>query len=311
MDEVSGSGPAPILRNYQVGDDASETTVNAFMAEELTDWNPMGAGSGTRRVCFAGTGTVALRTMTSAPFAALMAGSDVPFEVLNADWSPAELLEDPNWDIGLCFSPWKEEMARLVPEQTGAARAIGAVDTLTRCGPRILGLNVNTWAAQAALETACSGGTPPPRMVILGSGASARSVGFAARRAWGSQTDLTFSARNAAAGEEVAARFAARSVPAQELEKSLQSQSPSLLVNCTTWGETAQSESTPFPFPFDHLLACGTVFIDLNNRFSALQAAALEAGAQVMSGAAIRNISNGCRAALAQRYVAAYRRTER
>ncbi|MDX6328221.1 MAG: shikimate dehydrogenase, partial [Streptomycetaceae bacterium] len=73
---------------------------------------------------------------------------------------------------------------------------------------------------------------------------------------------------------------------------------PSLIINTTTWGETDASEAGEFAFPFEGLAAPGNGFFDLNNRTSSLQATALRAGMNVMSGTFMQRVTNACRAAL-------------
>jgi shikimate dehydrogenase len=294
MSDVSVPLPMRVLgSDYRAADNPIPATVDAFLAAEV---GALAAATGgpDRPVRFAGIGTVAHRTMSSAGFAALIHGAGVRFEILDEAASPTELLNDSSWDIALVFSPWKEELARNLPELTVAARSTAAVDTVVRHGPDALGININTWAMQATLEAACAGNTPKS-VAILGSGASAGSVAYAVRRAWGSSVTLTFSARNNERAELLATSFTARSVRAAELEASR----PSVVVNCTTWGETSESESTNFFVPLERILGAGRIFVDLNNRASSLQAAALGCGAQVISGVAIRDINNACRSALA------------
>jgi shikimate dehydrogenase len=97
--------------------------------------------------------------------------------------SPAELMEDPAWQLGVVLSPWKREAGAHCDRLTPSAENTGVVDTILRTGGGAVGFNTNTWAAQSALEF-LSGGAGPKSVLVLGSGASARSVALAVRRAW-------------------------------------------------------------------------------------------------------------------------------
>ncbi|MDT0268773.1 hypothetical protein RM844_21020 [Streptomyces sp. DSM 44915] len=211
---------------------------------------------------------------------------------------PAALLASPDWRLALVLSPWKKQVATLVDELTPSAAGTGVVDTVVRDrAGRLLGVNTNSWAAQAAMETLL-GGEVPAGTLVLGSGGSAGSVALAARRAWPA-APLVGSARNAAALAAWAADFEARPAAPDALPAVLAAgDAPSLIVNTTTWGETDASEERPFAFPLPLLLAPGRRLFDLNNRVSALQHAALEAGMSVMSGTYMQRVTNRCRAAL-------------
>lgn len=292
--------PTPILPpDHRPGDDIARAAVAAFLSTEIGTRPSSSPAEGGRSVVFTGLGTVAHRTMTGAAFAHVMATAGVRFEVIEGAPTPAELLAQPTWDIALCFSPWKEPVAAQLPDLTETAQLTGAVDTVLRRGEQNIGININTWAAQAALESAFFGSVPAS-VLILGSGASARSVGLAVRRAWGLRTELTISARNVQTRRAVADRLGARSTDPTDLPAQYETRSPAVVVNCTAWGETADSERAPFPFQLPTLLTAGSTFQDLNNRVSGLQIAALESGARVLSGTSVRDINNACRAALAR-----------
>ena len=79
---------------------------------------------------------------------------------------------------------------------------------------------------------------------------------------------------------------------------------PDVVVNSTTWGETAESEQRPYAFPFADVLRPGRAFFDLNNRRSALAEQALDRACVVMSGTLMQVVTHTCRAAMAARLVA-------
>ncbi|BBG01058.1 MULTISPECIES: hypothetical protein [Pseudonocardia] len=240
----------------------------------------------------AGIGTTASRALAGSLLADAFAaegitpGGSVPFD------DPDALLADRSWSLALVLSPWKIELASRLPAMTASATRIVAADTLVRTAQGVLGVNTNTWAAQAAMQ-ALLPGDAPPQVLVLGSGGSARSVAAAVRRAW-PRAELFGSARNAAALTGWATAFDATAVsPADAADLS-----PTLVVNTTTWGETPESEQRPFAFDTARILAPGRYLFDLNNRTSTLQTAALTAGMSVMSGTLMQRVTNACRARL-------------
>lgn len=212
--------------------------------------------------------------------------------------SPVELLGDSRWSLALVLSPWKQEVAPAIPTLTPSAAQTGVVDTIVRGAEGAVGVNTNSWASQAAMET-LMGGRTPESVLVLGSGGSSNSVALACRRAW-PQARLIGSARNTEALSTWARRFGAESSSPAALAELLGDESPTLLVNTTTWGETDVSEDAPFAFDLGRLTSPGNQFFDLNNRVSALQTSALQAGMNVMSGTFMQRATNACRAALSK-----------
>jgi shikimate dehydrogenase len=278
----------PSTERILPGDFALGADFGPHLAAAFTDAEIPAAFRLSAPVHVGGLGTVAHRVISSPAFAAVM--DDIAFEVVGPYASPESLLSDEGWEMALVFSPHKQTLAELLPSLAPTAGATRTVDTIVRSGVVLTGFNTNSWAAQAVLESLC-GDRIPERTLVLGAGPSARSVVVAARRAWGDGADVAVTARDATSLGAVAD---ARPVSAQ----AASSERPSLLINCTTWGETAESEETPFGLPFDALLRPGLMFLDLNNRVSKLQEAALAKGAYVTSGIAVRDANNVCRAAL-------------
>lgn len=259
------------------------------------------AGRGTRTcggalAVIAGIGTTAPRALHGALLLDALTAQDIEITDRVPFPEPAALLADTGWDLALVLSPWKQEVAGLVREHTASAARTGVVDTLLRGGETITGVNTNSWAAQAAMETVL-GGRTPSSVLVLGAGGSSNSVALACRRAWpGAQ--LIGSARNAAALATWADGFDAEPVAPDGLKARFAETAPTLVVNTTTWGETDESEQQPFVFDFAELTAPGNCYFDLNNRVSALQTTALRAGMNVMSGTFMQRVTNACRAAL-------------
>lgn len=244
----------------------------------------------------AGIGTTAPHALHGALLLEALAQYAVPLDRTLPFTDPAALIADGSWDLALVLSPWKQQVGPHLSELTASAARTGVVDTVVRGGGALTGVNTNSWAAQAAMETLL-GGQVPTSIVVLGSGGSSNSVALAARRAWPT-TRLVGSARNAAALTGWADRFAAETVAPDELAALFAKDAPTLLVNTTTWGETDASEDQPFAFDFAALTAPGNSYFDLNNRVSALQTDALRAGMNVMSGTFMQRATNACRAAL-------------
>lgn len=247
-------------------------------------------------VVIAGIGTTAPRALRGALLLDALAAHDVEITDSVAFPDPGTLLADSTWDLALVLSPWKQQVAGLVHEHTESAARTGVVDTLLRCGETTTGVNTNSWAAQAAMETVL-GGREPSAVLVLGAGGSSNSVALACRRAW-PDAQLVGSARNATAVASWAEAFGAEPVAPDGLAARFAGAAPTLVVNTTTWGETDESENQPFVFEFAELTAAGNCYFDLNNRVSALQTAALRAGMNVMSGTFMQRVTNACRAAL-------------
>jgi shikimate dehydrogenase len=250
---------------------------------------------GGRSLVIAGIGTVARSMIAGIPFAHLMTEAGVEFTGGKNSETPADLLADATWDMGLSFSPWKEQLFDLLDHTSVSANATHAVDTVARTGTGVVGMNLNGSAATYALRTATRGARPA-RMVILGSGPSSRSVAWGARQAWGDDLDLVVSARSATAGKSCAKMFKATFVAPDDLDYA----GSSIVVNSTSWGETTESENAPFAFDLARMVGPGDVVLDLNTRVSSLVSVALGRGAAVASGATMRTFNNACRAAIAR-----------
>ncbi|MGW1741277.1 hypothetical protein ACWCPQ_21015 [Nocardia sp. NPDC001965] len=244
----------------------------------------------------AGIGTTAAGALRGALLLDALAARDVELADTVHHPDPAALLADRSWDLALVLSPWKQEIAKQLTTRTGSAERTAVVDTVVRGAGGPIGVNTNSWAAQAAMETVL-GGRAPAEILILGAGGSSNSVALGCRRAWPGAR-LLGSARNADALAAWADRFGAEAVAPSELKALCAERSPALVVNTTTWGETEDSEGRPFAFDFAELTRPGNCYFDLNNRVSTLQITALRAGMNVMSGTFMQRVTNACRAAL-------------
>jgi shikimate dehydrogenase len=129
--------------------------------------------------------------------------------------------------------PHKEAALALVDEVDETARAIGAINTITRRGDRLVGANTDWIGALRALERA----TPVAgkRAVVLGAGGSARAVIFGLLRSGAQVTVLNRSTERAAAvARELGASFGGGLDRLRELDCDL-------LVNTTSVGLRADA----------------------------------------------------------------------
>lgn len=274
-------------------------TIRAAVAQCVDEVRSLASGSAhSDPTVIAGIGTTAAHALKGRLLHDALLAENVDLAGTVHFDSPVELLGDSRWSLALVLSPWKQEVAPAIPRLTPSAAQTGVVDTIVRGSGGAVGVNTNSWASQAAMET-LMGGRTPESILVLGSGGSSNSVALACRRAW-PQARLIGSARKVEAVATWAERFGAEYRDPTELVELLGNQPPSLLVNTTTWGETDASEDAPFAFDFGRLASPGNQFFDLNNRVSALQTSALQAGMNVMSGTFMQRATNACRAALSK-----------
>ncbi|HXW80017.1 MAG TPA: hypothetical protein VEJ84_10995 [Acidimicrobiales bacterium] len=252
-------------------------------------------GPGHRRVDIAAIGTTAAKAVRGELLARAI--SERGFDVGSAAalGSPPELFEEPTWQLGVVLSPWKQEIGKGCDALGPSAATTGVVDTVVRSPVGTVGFNTNTWAAMTALEVLV-GGISPRLLLLLGSGASARSVAVAVARRW-PECAIVIAARSRERAHHLAASFGG-----QLLEDVDYGSSPGrrwdVVVNTTTWGETEASEAEPFGIDLDRVFLPGGRLFDLNNRVSALQHRALTTGCAVVCGTVMQRVTNACRAAL-------------
>lgn len=273
-----------------------ENDVVGLVADEVSGLGTV-VGSGPH-VSVSGLGTVAAQMLASRAFVETIEQDGVRLMNTGLADSADELLEDPAWHMAVCFSPWKEQVARVVPTLTPGAQLTGSVDTLIRTSDDTVGINTTGLAAAATLRK-YYGSEPPEVVVLLGTGPSARTVAGAVRRLWGDAVDLTFGARSTDAGRRAADVFKGTALSPDEVAR-LNLPSASILVQATSWGETAASEESGFAFDLTAVVSQFRMFIDLNVRRSRLSENALDAGVAVLSGVAMRRYNNECRAVLAK-----------
>jgi shikimate dehydrogenase len=199
------------------------------------------------------------------------------------------LLAARDWELALVLSPLKREAAARCGRLAPRAAATGVVDTMIRTGGEVAGYNTNShaWAAAAA---ALMGGELPDRILVVGSGATARSVTFGALRAF-PRARVGVAARSGAAAAALVSDLAGA-----EHVSDPAGFRPSLIAHVTTVGE--QDDDRPLEVPLAGALQPGTRVFDLTNRLSTLQRQALAAGCVTMSGNLMQLLTNTLRAAL-------------
>jgi shikimate 5-dehydrogenase len=160
---------------------------------------------------------------------------------------------------------------------------------MIRVDGEVAGYNTNShaWAAAAA---ALMGAGLPDRILVVGSGATARSVTFGALRAF-PHARVGVAARSGAA---VAALVS--DLGGAEHVSDPAGFRPDLIAHVTTVGE--QDDDRPLEVPLAGALQPGTRVFDLTNRLSTLQRQALAAGCVTMSGNLMQLLTNTLRAAL-------------
>ena len=252
-------------------------------------------------VAIAGIGTTAPKAVRGALLAEALEALGYRVASATAHGSPAELMADRSWQLGVVLSPWKRGVGAHCDRLAPSAALTGVVDTVLRTPAGTFGFNTNTWASLSALELLL-GGAEPQGILILGSGASARSVVLAAQRGWPA-CPIILSARSAEAALALARQFPGVTVAAADggdvpAGPAPDVPAPDVVVNTTTWGETEASEAEPLGIDLAGVLRAGVRVFDLNNRVGALPVQALSSGCAVLSGGLMQRVTNASRAAL-------------
>jgi shikimate dehydrogenase len=237
----------------------------------------------------AAVGTVAPRGLASPLLREQLAAAGVEPAGYAPFSDPAALLADTSWHLALVLSPYKRAVVAQCDALTPAAQASGVVDTLLRTGERVLGVNTNAYAAGTALRH-LAGSTPLQAVLILGSGAAARSVALGTR--WADRdVSINFAGRSTDHLRQIVADLGFGNTVSD-----LSSVTPDALVNATTVGET--DDTAELGFDVQTIFRPGVRYFDLNNRPSALQCQALAAGCVTASGVTMQILTNALRACL-------------
>jgi shikimate dehydrogenase len=266
-------------------DDLVRSMVEAFLAAELPGGRPGRLAAPT----LAAIGRLAPRALTSPLLRERLTAVGVTPADARPFADPAALLADQSWRLALVLSPYKRAVAVACQRLTPAATATDVVDTLLRVERAALGVNTNSYAAAGAVGHLL-GGARPSRALIAGTGASARSVGFGLGRAY-PDLEVGVVGRSAERAAEVLAQLGFGQVVSRPGAFGAD-----LVINTTTVGETDDRASLAFDLAA--AFGPGVRYFDLNNRPSALQQAALEAGCVTASGVIMQILTNALRTAL-------------
>lgn len=230
------------------------------------------------------------------------AGLDVRYELLDRTvMQLPETIEELRGDDVLGANvtiPHKERFAPLMDRLTDEARSTGAVNTITREGPRLVGHNTDVPAFRVALDALVGRQKMPRAAVVLGAGGGARAVvdGLISE---GFQRVIVFN-RHLHRGEALVRHFA-RSAQHMELKAMPWHESvieaelvkAKVLVNATAVG--LASDETPIPA---ELLPPELLVLDLiyTPRESRLLRDAKSAGAQAVENGELMLLHQGAAA---------------
>jgi shikimate dehydrogenase len=259
--------------------------VERFLAAEFPDGPPPAPPAPT----IAAIGTIAETALANPLLRGPLASAGIAPAAYRAFSDPAALLADRSWALALVISPYKLAITPDCDALAPAAAATSVVDTVLRAPTGAIGVNTNTYAAAEAI---CHllGGAPPGRVLIAGTGASARSVAHGVRRL---APDATLGVIGRSAER---AATVVRDLGAGPVVEDAAAFAADLVVHATTVGE--RDDVATLSFDLGHAFAPGVRFLDLTNRQTPLQRAAVEAGCVAMSGILMQLLTNALRVAL-------------
>ncbi|HXM55544.1 MAG TPA: hypothetical protein VOB72_09145 [Candidatus Dormibacteraeota bacterium] len=203
---------------------------------------------------------------------------------------PVSLVADLTWSIAIVLSPYKRACIQLCDHVAPAARRSRVIDTILRTADGTLGMNTNAYAAAEALRM-LTGSEPIGRILVAGTGAAARSVGYATQLLY-PNCQLGYIGRSTAAAEAVIEDIGMGKVVADA-----GAYRPDVIVNATTVGETADDRE-PLAFDLTDAFRGGVRYLDLNQHGEALSHEALRAGCIVMLGGPMQDLTHALRVAL-------------
>lgn len=265
---------------------AVEQVIAAFARDELS-WVPRQDRGQVVRV--SGVGTVVAAALQSTSLHHAFRSSEVGLRIVAPAGGPQELVDRRDWNLGLVLSPFKQDVLAYCDKLSRTAGESGAVDTLIRCGGRTWGLNTNAAAASATLKMLL-GLQAPRRVLLIGTGASSRSLICALRRDY-SEASVYIWGRSIDRVKALLHRW-------PDLHHAVEpaDAQADLVVNATTVGQV--TDDLPQNFTPVASLRPGVRFLDLNNRFGTLQERAVSAGCLVCSGTLMQGVTNAIRASI-------------
>lgn len=147
--------------------------------------------------------------------------------------------------------PHKETIGARLDTVTEEAATIGAVNTITRAGSRLVGRNTDIAGLRGALDTLLAGRRPPRAALILGAGGAARAavaalVGAAVGQISIANRHLRRAEQVAAAASKSWPHLAIRAVPWHESILVEESARVGIVINATSLG-LSPSDQPPLP----------------------------------------------------------------
>src|SRR4029079_7833981 len=201
-----------------------DTVTRRFAADEM-----LVRADRTTAVNVAAVGTLATLSLGSPLLDAAWRAAGIRIGDRTARTDLDGLLTAPDWDLALVLSPFKGQATGRCDRLAPRAAATGVVDTLVRANGEVVGYKTNShaWAAAA---TRLMGSDVPERILVVGSGATARSVTFGALQTF-PQARTGVAARSRAAAKALVSEHAG-----SEYVPDPGGFAPSLVAHVTTVG---------------------------------------------------------------------------
>lgn len=162
--------------------------------------------------------------------------------------------------------PHKQAVMRFLGELSDAARAVGAVNTITNRGGRLIGDNTDVVGILRAVTDGAGVRTWPERVVVIGAGGAARGVVYALTTVEAVRR-VTILNRTVERAERLAQEFSGDTVVlGQPLDRShsvAALQDSSLVINVTNLGRGDLADQSPVADDWN-CLHSGLVCIDSN-----------------------------------------------
>ena len=255
-------------------------TISAFLALEAHEYLADMPQAG---IVVAAVGRVAEKVVQE--LADILTHRGLAVAGVKASPDPNDLLSDPTWHLAAVVSPYKLDMAAVCTRLGSRAVQTQVVDTLVRRSDEVVGININSFAIQAACTRSH---LSPPRIVVVGTGATARSAVVGLAAAW-PHADIGVAGRHPSRAASLIQHVGMGRV-IEDIEKF----SPTLVVHTTTVGECDDRQTLEIPME----LSPQMVVLDLNSRLTALQRQALAVGCLTMGGTYVQELTNLMRGAL-------------
>jgi shikimate dehydrogenase len=182
----------------------------------------------------------------------------------------AELREEDYLGANITV-PYKERVVPMVDRLTEEAQATGAVDTITREGPRLVGHNTDVLGFRAALDALVGRQKMPKAAVVLGAGGGARAAVYALITG-GFQRVIVFN-RHLHRAENMVRHFGRsashmelRAMPWHESVVEAELAKTKLLVNASAVSNPAEESPIPAELLLPELLVIDLLYVPRDTR---------------------------------------------